>query len=83
MADSYTGALVKYCGHRAVFVADIVRVGNANVVRANRPVTMENVVRDPSHIRVATHHLGDFPTSGFWRPDLGVFVVPEDQVVEL
>jgi hypothetical protein len=31
----------------------------------------------------ATHHVVDFPSSGFWRPDLGVFVVPEDQVKEI
>jgi hypothetical protein len=25
----------------------------------------------------------DYPEGGFWRPDLGVFVVPESQVKEI
>ena len=45
MAKSKMGALVLYCGHKACFIADITRVGTANVVRASGPVTMENVNR--------------------------------------
>ena len=81
MAKSKMGALVLYCGHRACFTADITRVGTANVVRSSGPVTMENVNRlDYEH---ATHHMVDYPEGGFWRPDLGVFVVPESQVKEI
>lgn len=77
MAESYLGAIVQYCGHNGCFIADIFTVGNANVVRANGPVTMDNLIRPASNV---THHLMDFPSSGFWRPDLGVFVVPQEQV---
>jgi hypothetical protein len=63
-------------------MADIYAVGSANVVRAAGPVTMENLERRDVEA-VATHHLTDFPTAGFWRLDLGVFVVPKAQVKEL
>lgn len=78
MSDSKMGARVHYCGHSGWFIADIIKVGNANVVRANGPVTPDSIVRDS--LRTVTHHLVDFPHAGFWRPDLGVFVVPETQV---
>jgi hypothetical protein len=81
VAKAKSGALVLYCGHEACFVADIHVVGNTNVVRANGPVTMSNV--DRVAYPKATHHLMDWPTGGFWRPDLGVFVVPQSQVKEL
>ena len=81
MAKSKMGALVLYCGHKACFIADITRVGTANVVRASGPVTMENVNR--LEYAYATHHLVDYPEPCFWRPDLGVFVVPSSQVKEI
>jgi hypothetical protein len=71
------GAKVKYCGHDGWFIADIIVVGNANVVRANGKVTGDNIKRPADE---ATHCLTDYPSSGFWRPDLGVFVVPGKQV---
>lgn len=81
MAKSYIGAKVLYCGHSGTFVADIYEIAGANVVRPNGPVTMENLDRtDPDS---ATHHIRDFPKGGFWKPSLGVFVVPTEQVVEL
>jgi hypothetical protein len=80
MAKAVVGALVKYCGHDAVFIADIDEVSGANVVRANGPISDKLLVR---HAANATHHLVDYPNSGFWRPDLGVFVVPKGQVREL
>jgi hypothetical protein len=74
------GAVVRYCGHDASFVADVFVVGNVNVVRANGPVKLEKLKRPAKDV---THHLVDFPQAGFWRPDLGVFVVPQDQVTEV
>ena len=80
VCKSCMGAQVRYCGHDGTFVADIFLVAGANVVRAVGPVTGDNLHRPATG---ATHHLDDFPLSGFWRPDLGVFVVPEGQVVAL
>lgn len=71
------GATVQYGGHDATFIADIFEIEGAAVVRANGPVTMQNVHRPAKGV---THHVLDFPKVGFWRPDLGVFVVPKDQV---
>jgi len=31
----------------------------------------------------ATHQLEDFPQAGFWKPEKGIFIVPERQVTEL
>lgn len=71
--------MVQFCGHNGCFVADIFEVEGANVVRANGPVTAGNLDRKGT----PTHHISDFPKAGFWRPDLGVFVVPKAQVKEL
>lgn len=73
------GVSVRYCGHKASFVADITVVGEAVVVRHDGPVTMENVDRSVKSFNAAPFHLMDFPSAGFWRPDLGVFVVPKSQ----
>jgi hypothetical protein len=75
------GAKVMYCGHAGWFLADIFRVGNACVVRANGPIDGGKLVRGRDN--EATHHVMDFPAGGFWRPELGVLVVPEKQVQEL
>ena len=86
MAKAHMGAYVVYCGHAGVFVADIFEVAGANVVRANGPITADNLDRRPSSLAGATHHVSDVPRKGpatnFWRPDLGVLVVPADQVTE-
>ncbi len=74
------GAKVQFCGHDGWFIADIFEVAGANVVRATREVNGGNLNRPA---KGATHHLEDFPKPGFWRPDLGVFVVPKSQVKEL
>lgn len=79
MSAAAIGARVQYCGHDAWFIADIIEVAGANVVRA--PGRVDDLLVRPK--TGATHHLRDFPRSGFWRPDLGVFVVPKEQVVEL
>lgn len=77
---SHMGALVQYCGHKAVFPADIFVVAGAAVVRASGRVDLDSIARGPEACARATHHLLDFPEAGFWRPDLGVFVVPTAQV---
>ncbi len=84
MSKEAMGARVMYCGHDGYFVADICCVAGANVVRATGAVTPGNLIRPiQQKSEPATHTLLDFPTAGFWRPDLGVFVVPEDQVKEI
>ena len=80
MSEAKMGAYVLYCGHAGGFIADIWRIENVNVVRANGPVTTDNLIRKDF---VPTHHLEDWPKAGFWRPDLGVFVVPCSQVHDL
>jgi len=83
MAKAYVGAIVRYCGHIGTFIADIHKIGTVNVVRPNKPVTIKNLDRDSVRYAAATHQLKDFPVAGFWRPDLGVFVVPAKQVTKL
>lgn len=80
MSAAKIGAIVQYCGHDATFVADIFRVGNVNVIRANGPIGPKTLTRPAAK---ATHHVSDFPKAGFWRPDLGVLVVLEKQVTEV
>ena len=71
------GIVVAYCGHNAEIKAcDVTAVGSALVIRAPRPVTADNLSRP---IKDATLHMSDH-LGGFWRPDLGVFVVPEAAV---
>jgi hypothetical protein len=79
------GVLVKYCGHDGWFVADVYEVAGAVVVRAGDKVSPFNLMRgvDPAFKKDARYHLRDFPTAGFWRPDLGTFVVPADQLEKL
>lgn len=79
MMKGACGAVVQYCGHNATFVADIIIVAGAAVVRANGPI--EKYLTRPA--RNPTHHIVDFPVGGFWRPDLGVLVVPIDQVTKI
>lgn len=80
MSEAYMGARVHYCGHDGWFVADIFRIGNVNVVKANGPITNSNIKRPAKD---CTHHLSDFPAAGCWCPDRGIFVVPEQQVKKL
>jgi len=80
MSKAKMGATVQYCGHDGTFVADIFKIGNVNVIKANGLVTPGNIRRPAQK---ATHHLVDFPSAGFWRPDIGIFVVPQAQLEEL
>ena len=71
------GAIVRYCGHDATFIADVIEVGGACVVIANGQID-KHLERPASED--ATHHLVDFPVAGYWSPRTGVFVVPSAQV---
>ena len=77
------GALVRYCGHKGVFVADIRVVAGAVVIQANGPITPGNLNRDPGDYQFATHHVSDFPEAGAWLPRIGILVVPDKQVTDL
>jgi len=79
-SKSRIGAIVRYCGHDAMFIADVIEVGDACVVVANG--TIEHHLVRPASDKV-THHLRDFPVAGYWNPRKGIFVVPSDQVVLL
>ena len=80
MSKPAIGAKVQFCGHDGWFIADIFSVAGCNVVRANGKVDGNNLVRPAKE---ATHRVSDFPIPGFWRPDLGVFAVPANQVKKL
>lgn len=81
-----TGARVHCVPYGYVFAADIFKVGSAFVVRANGPIVQgENawpVERFCASHR-PTHELLDDLGKGFWREDLGIFVIPEDKLREL
>lgn len=70
------GALVRYGGQDAMFVADVFEVGDAIAIYANGNIE-DHLIRpakDP------THHVVDFPLPGMWKPRRGVLVVPKNQV---
>ncbi len=73
------GAQVQFCGHKGSFIADVWVIAGVNVVVASGPVTPANLDRETT----PTHRLVDFPSAGYWRPQKGIFVVPQKQVVEL
>ena len=72
-----TGAWVKYCGHDAMFVADVFEIEGAVAIYANGDIE-KSLVRPAT--AEATHHVEDFPQAGMWKPRRGVLVVPKDQV---
>jgi hypothetical protein len=65
-----------------VFHADLFEVGGAMVVRANGPIVRDENAWPRSAPFCAnhlpTHELLDDHGTGFWREDLGVFVVSKD-----
>lgn len=54
------GALVRYCGHKGVFIADIHHIAGAVVVRGN-PNIEKVLSRSDSDYEAADYHLLDFP----------------------
>lgn len=85
------GATVQYCGHRATFIADIITVGDACVVRGNlsrsKPGTFAGFAklldRSVESYEAATHHMSDCPGPVFWCPERSLFVVPSDNITVL
>lgn len=76
---SKSGAIVQFCGHRGTFIADVYEVAGACVFHAAKaPVNGDTIRRD--NYERATHHISDFPDASFWKPHLGIFVVPSAQV---
>lgn len=75
------GARVMYCGHAGYFIADIFHFNGVCAIKANGPITPANIVREG--LENATHHVEDAPFRGFWCPERGVLVVPEDQLTLL
>lgn len=81
MACFKTGAVVHMIPHDLVFAADIWRVEGAWVVRANGPLHRGHNAFSPkdAHLngfREPTHELQGDNGAGFWRDDLGIWVVP-------
>lgn len=77
-----TGATVHMVPHDIVFQADLYEVGGAMVVRANGPI-VHGVNAWPRSAKFCEHHqptheLLDDHGTGFWREDMGVFVVTPD-----
>ena len=77
------GANVLYCGHAGYFIADLYYIGGVCVVHASTPKVTPGNIHRHNQFGEPTHHLSDFPTPGFWKPEIGVFAVPEGQVKEL
>lgn len=75
-----TGAVVHVLAYDLIFSADLFEVAGAIVVRGSGPLTAIGW-RPAEAFREVTHELHDRPNAGFWRDDLGIFVVPKDQVV--
>lgn len=81
-----TGATVHMLCHDIVFQADLFKVAGAIVVRPNGPLVRDKNCFARDHgtqiFGMPTHELHDDHGTGFWREDLGVFVVPADLLTE-
>lgn len=77
-----TGARVHCVPYDYVFSADLFQIAGAMVVRANGPIVRgENThALDSKICKICppTHELHDDRGRGFWREDLGIFVIPAD-----
>ncbi len=71
-----TGAMVQYCGHDAMFIADVFEIGDAVAICA--PTEIEKCLIRPA--KDPTHHVVDFPHAGMWKPKRGMLVVERAQV---
>lgn len=79
-----TGAVIHMVPHGLVFSADLFEVAGAIVIRANGALTRgTNCWTIAESPRDPTHDLHDDRGTGFWRDDLGVFVVPRDKLIEI
>lgn len=78
-----TGAVVHMIPHDLVFMADLFEIEGAMVVRANGPIERGGNACSSAEWGIRGWHrpsyeLLDDHGRGFWRDDLGVFVVPAD-----
>jgi hypothetical protein len=71
---------IRYCGHDAVFTADLLFIDTVVVIRHDGPLLLDTIQRPATD---AAYHMSDFPNPGFWRPDIGVFVIPVNQLRSL
>lgn len=81
MSAAKMGAMVLYCGHDASFVADVYRVGDCNVIVANGSLDTKGNLQRPAAAD-CTHHVSD-AQGGVWKPNRGLFAVPEKACTEL
>ncbi len=80
-----TGAVVYFENYAANVRADIYKVGTTYVIRTNNRTVSEAEFfgaaqfgdRDPK----ATYTVTAAPSEKFWRPDIGVFVLPDTRVI--
>jgi hypothetical protein len=75
-----TGAVIHLLAHDLIFHADLYEIEGAIVVRANGPLERDHNCWQKGHQDHPDYELHDTPFAGFWRDDLGLFVVPADQV---
>lgn len=74
------GKRVRYCGHDASFAADITFINGAAIVRANGPISEDNLRRPAGN---CDYHMVDMPHGGVWSPHSGLFAVPVSQFRKL
>lgn len=75
-----TGCRVHFPNYGQVISADVFRVGNTLLIRTN-PNQLEGSyeTRNRSDIELTVE--SNSGRNEFWRPDVGVIVVPEDECV--
>jgi hypothetical protein len=78
MAKPAFRVLVQVYPYHTTVIADIFEVAGANVVLARCAQDA-----DPGRYQAASHRMSDFPNSGVWKPEEGIYVVPCEQVREL
>ena len=79
-----TGATVHMIPHDLVFQADLYEIAGAIVIRANGHIVRGGNAWPRSapfcEHHQPTHEMHDDHGRGFWREDIGVFVMPADLV---
>lgn len=81
MTCTKNGVLVKLINYNIYIMADVYEVAGAVVVRGNRDLDHCGFRTIPDALRGQyCCSLVAEPSSGFWRNDLGVWVVPSEQL---
>jgi hypothetical protein len=73
-----TGAMVHFSDHNLTISADVYRIGTCILIRTNNGQLSYDHGRGNSRIDLTIRSNGG--CEEFWREDLGVFAVPEDQI---